>query len=182
MEQCRKLISTHQFNNEPLRIMLAVLASGLPATDFFITSPFQKHLFREIKMSDAAVKGRGIQWNAQTRRYAFTGRAADDVDEEAEPEEDEIRADVHEKFAIPEKPTKDNAVMAAIYGLTCTAVRSYQSALCTCPRERREWQPGLTVAPSLPAACARLLSERSDGVLEPRCGLAWEGDAAPGGQ
>jgi len=51
IEQCRKLIMHHQFNNESLRILLASLVSGLRNTDAFITSTLQKHLFREMKLS-----------------------------------------------------------------------------------------------------------------------------------
>ncbi|EAU87482.2 hypothetical protein CC1G_02241 [Coprinopsis cinerea okayama7 len=46
VDQCRKLITRYQFNNEPLRLLLASLSSGLRPTDAFITSTLQKHLFR----------------------------------------------------------------------------------------------------------------------------------------
>ncbi|PFH45985.1 hypothetical protein AMATHDRAFT_8403 [Amanita thiersii Skay4041] len=72
VEHVRKLITTHQFNNEPLRILLACLSSGLRATDAFITSTLQKHLFREMKMADAAVtKPEMLRWNPVNKRYAY---------------------------------------------------------------------------------------------------------------
>ncbi|TDL19819.1 TPR-like protein [Rickenella mellea] len=134
MEHSRKLISAYQFNNEPFRILLASLASGLPSTDLFITSTFQKQLFREMKLTDAAVKGKNIQWMAGSRRYApVSGGKDKDVDEDVEAgggeDEEQMREDVMEKFAKPEKPTKDNPVTVTIYGQTCNAVKSYQSAL-----------------------------------------------------
>src|ERR1700727_2562480 len=74
VEQCRKLITTHQFNNEPLRILLASLASGLRTTDSFITSTLQKHLLRELKINDTVVKNPdALRWVPTNRRYAVTG-------------------------------------------------------------------------------------------------------------
>ncbi|KAF9039723.1 hypothetical protein BJ165DRAFT_1530781 [Panaeolus papilionaceus] len=56
VEQVRQLIATHQLNNEPLRILLASLASDLKLTNSFITSTLQKHFFREMKLSDTSMK------------------------------------------------------------------------------------------------------------------------------
>ncbi|KAF9039804.1 hypothetical protein BJ165DRAFT_1530829 [Panaeolus papilionaceus] len=73
VEQVRPLITTHQLNNEPLRILLASLASVLKLTHSFITSTLQKHLFREMKLSDTAVKNLWIlRWNGLNMRYAAT--------------------------------------------------------------------------------------------------------------
>ncbi|TFK72655.1 TPR-like protein [Pluteus cervinus] len=71
VEHSRKLINAHQFNNEPLRLMVASLSSGLRSTDAFITSTLQKHMFREMRMADAAVKNpEGLKWSAANRRWA----------------------------------------------------------------------------------------------------------------
>ena len=53
---------------------MASLASGLKATDSFITLTLQKHLFREMKLSDTAVKNPEIlKWIPLNKRYVPTG-------------------------------------------------------------------------------------------------------------
>ena len=140
VEQARKLISQHQFNNEPLRILIASLSRGLKATDSFITSTLQKHLFREMKLSDTAVKNPDIlKWNPLNKRYAPTGQGkSTDPDEGGEDEgEDnehgslENESTTLSKFKRPEIPTKENPVIVTIYGQICIAAKSYQSAICT---------------------------------------------------
>lgn len=140
VEQARKLIGQHQFNNEPLRILLASLASGLKVTDSFITSTLQKHLFREMKLSDTAVKNPDIlKWNPLNKRYAATGQGkstdpddgGEDDGEENERGSFENESAAHDKYKRPEIPTKENPVIVAIYGQICIAAKSYQSAICT---------------------------------------------------
>jgi len=137
VEQARKLITQHQFNNEPLRILMASLASGLKVTDSFITSTLQKHLFREMKLSDTAVKNPDIlKWIPLNKRYAPTGQAkSTDPDEGDDDGEDNDRVSLenestsHDKFKRPEIPTKENPVIVTIYGQICIAAKSYQSAI-----------------------------------------------------
>ncbi|KAF8957215.1 hypothetical protein BDZ97DRAFT_1924824 [Flammula alnicola] len=139
VEQCRKLITQHQFNNEPLRILMASLASGLRTTDAFITSTLQKHLFREMKLSDTAVKNpETLKWNQLHKRFASTVQS-----KTAEPEEDEAddvglenytapsssSANANDKSGFPVLPTKENPVIITIYGQICIAAKSYQSAI-----------------------------------------------------
>ncbi|KDR78033.1 hypothetical protein GALMADRAFT_245006 [Galerina marginata CBS 339.88] len=140
VEQSRKLITQNQFNNEPLRILVASLASGLRTTDAFITSTLQKHLFREMKLSDTAVKNPEIlKWNPLNKRYAPTGQAKTaELDEEAEdgdapsiddPSSSTTSVSSTDKAARHEIPTKSNPVMVTIYGQICIAAKSYQSAI-----------------------------------------------------
>jgi general transcription factor 3C polypeptide 3 (transcription factor C subunit 4) len=132
VEQCRKLITTHQFNNEPFRIMLASLASGLRPTDSFIVSTLQKHLLRELKQNDVAVKNPELlKWTPSNRRYAVTvskggGDAEDPVDED----EDIVPDENIDKPNTPRILTKQNPIALAVYGQICTAAKSYQSAIC----------------------------------------------------
>ncbi|KAG6836328.1 hypothetical protein H0H93_009078 [Arthromyces matolae] len=99
VEQARKLITVHQFNNEPQRILIAVLSSGLRPTDAFITSTLQKHMFREMKLADLAVKNPELlRWNPLNKRYAATAGTV-------------------------------NPIIVAIYGQICIAAKSYQSAI-----------------------------------------------------
>ena len=140
VEQVRKLINQHQFNNEPLRILMASLASGLNVIDSFITSTLQKHLFRETKLGDTAVKNPDrLKWVPLNKRYAPTGQAkSTDPDEGDDDGEDNDRGSLenestaHDKFKRPEIPTKENPVIVTIYGQICIAAKSYQSAICTC--------------------------------------------------
>ncbi|KAG6863305.1 hypothetical protein C0991_006895, partial [Blastosporella zonata] len=73
VKQARKLITVYQFNNQPQRILIAVLSSGLRPTGAFITSTLQKHLFREMKLADVAVRTpKVLRWNSLYKRYAPT--------------------------------------------------------------------------------------------------------------
>ena len=64
VEDVRKLINTHQYNNEPFRILLASLSSGLYNTDAFLASTLTKHLLREVRGIDTAVKNpESLKWN-----------------------------------------------------------------------------------------------------------------------
>jgi len=143
----------HQFNNEPQRILIACLSSGLRPTDAFITSTLQKHLFREMKLADLAVKNpAGLRWNPLTRRYTV-GVAGGGKGEPGDEEEDEMDVDLGNgvdvgagagggekgkdkekdkegKQAPLEIPTKHNPILVAIYGQVCIAAKSYQSAIC----------------------------------------------------
>jgi general transcription factor 3C polypeptide 3 (transcription factor C subunit 4) len=145
VEQTRKLIGAHQFNNEPLRILLASLASGLHSTDSFITSTLQKHIFREIKIADTAVHNKeGMKWNALAKRYVpvlgATSKAADEEDGGADGEGDDdvpddmgsVNGQEKEKHnaVAPDMPKKDNPIIVALYGQICIAAKSYQSAIC----------------------------------------------------
>jgi general transcription factor 3C polypeptide 3 (transcription factor C subunit 4) len=136
----------HQFNNEPLRILLASLASGLNQTDQLVSSTLQKYLLRELRMMLAAAKGKQLMWNNACRRYApaqsdklvdAEAEGEDDVDGDADEEErgaaesaQKGAASVNDRFAVVNRPTKENPVIVTIYAQACTVVRSYQSALC----------------------------------------------------
>ncbi|KAF9039747.1 hypothetical protein BJ165DRAFT_1530795 [Panaeolus papilionaceus] len=73
VEQVRPLIMTHQLNNEPLRILLASLASVLKLTHSFITSTLQEYFFREMKLPDTSMKNlRILRWNGLNGQYAAT--------------------------------------------------------------------------------------------------------------
>ncbi|KII83764.1 hypothetical protein PLICRDRAFT_118961 [Plicaturopsis crispa FD-325 SS-3] len=136
VEQCRKILIKHQFNNEPLRILLASLASGLRQTDAFIASTLQKHLLRETKLIDMAVKDKDqLKWNGPNKRYVLAtggpGKADDDDDGDAE-DDDESKSAVPEEQDRPkmhDTPTKNNPIIVALYGQICAAAKSYQSAI-----------------------------------------------------
>ncbi|KAL0945283.1 hypothetical protein HGRIS_000791 [Hohenbuehelia grisea] len=131
VEQCRKLVNSHQFNNEPLRLLLASLASGLRPTDAFITSTLQKHMLREMKLSDAALKNpESLRYHAALRRWApVQGKAGEDDDDD-EPVGDTSKQDGEgSSDGGPRLPTKPNPMLVAIYGQLCVAAKSYQSAI-----------------------------------------------------
>jgi general transcription factor 3C polypeptide 3 (transcription factor C subunit 4) len=120
----RKLINSHQFHNDPPRLLLAALASGLMSVDAFIDSRLQKHLSRETRLIDAVVKGKDARWNPHRRRYHLTGGDEGDKEDPEDAEEDTPQ------IPAPEKPTKNNPIMICIYGQLCVAARSYQSGIC----------------------------------------------------
>ncbi|KAL4243959.1 Transcription factor Tfc4/TFIIIC-102/Sfc4 [Abortiporus biennis] len=139
VEQSRKLINTHQFNNEPFRILMASLGNGLHATDAFLASTLSKHLLRELKSNDLALKNPdSLRWNNTIKRYGIVGSSVKGEDEDEEPD---VGAGVNESGGIssttpmaisPDQiklPTKENPIGVAIYGQVCLAAKSYQSAL-----------------------------------------------------
>ncbi|KNZ78575.1 Transcription factor tau subunit sfc4, partial [Termitomyces sp. J132] len=132
VEQARKLITVYQFNNEPQRILIAVLSSGLRPTDAFITSTLQKHLFREMKLADVAVRTPEVlRWNALNKRYAATGTVKSEPGDGADDDADDAEpiAPADKDSEVLEIPTKYNPILVAIYGQICIAAKSYQSAI-----------------------------------------------------
>ncbi|KAI0372638.1 TPR-like protein [Pilatotrama ljubarskyi] len=130
VEQARKLINGHQFNNEPIRILISSLGSGLRATDAFLVSTLSKHLLRETRLADAAVKDpESLRYNTAQRRYGLVGTSgkgdADDVPEE----DDEVEAPAITELERAKLPTKPNPLNVAVYGQILLAAKSYQSAL-----------------------------------------------------
>lgn len=131
VEQSRKLINAHQYNNEPLRLLLASLSSGLRNTDAFLASTLTKHLLREVKANDTALKNpEALKWNPVLKRYGVGNKVDDDEDDagaEPTPVTGVQDAEVQPR---PPLPTKENPVGVALYGQICLAAKSYQSALC----------------------------------------------------
>ena len=147
VEQCRKLINTYQFNNEPMRLLLSSLASGLRPTDSFISSTLQKHMLREVRLSDGAVKTPELlKWNNSSQRYHL-GTVKSVGDDEAikgadAPEDDaEDAGDAADPTPTSDRkplwlPTKNNPFPVTLYGQLCLAAKSYQSAICKSSRNR----------------------------------------------
>ena len=141
VEQCRKLINTHQFNNEPMRLLLSSLSSGLRPADSFISSTLQKHMLREVRLSDGAVKTPELlKWHNASQRYHLgTAKSAgdDDAIKGADAPEDDAEefGDATEPAPSSDKrplwlPTKNNPIPVTLYGQLCLAAKSYQSAIC----------------------------------------------------
>ncbi|KAG2139828.1 uncharacterized protein EDB93DRAFT_1241934 [Suillus bovinus] len=136
VEQCRKIINTHQFNNEAFRLLLVSLASGHHPTDPFVSSTLQKHTLRELRIHDAAVKTPELmKWNPVGRKYNVSSSGKEEpskVDEEVD-EEAEIpgpmESNATEKTAV-RMPTKNNPIIVTLYGQMSLAAKSYQSAIC----------------------------------------------------
>ena len=130
VEQTRKIVYTHQFNDEPIRLLLASLASGLRPTDAFIRATLQKFLFREMKLRDAAsVTPDLVRW-VPGRRWTYAGGAGGAKGEEEDDDEDKGEKDEGSGSADrPPLPKEYSPVNMIAYGMTCVAARSYQSAL-----------------------------------------------------
>ncbi|KAJ7741412.1 hypothetical protein DFH07DRAFT_837995 [Mycena maculata] len=128
VDNCRKLMVSYQFNNEPLRIFTAAMSSGLRATDSFIVSPLQKALYREMKLSYMTAKTPElVKWVQPMKRFSLPVSKADDAndDEEAGGVEEVIDG----AHPLPDAARKNNPVITALYGQTCIAAKSYQSAI-----------------------------------------------------
>ncbi|KAF9034953.1 hypothetical protein BJ165DRAFT_671052 [Panaeolus papilionaceus] len=73
VEQVRKLITQHQFNNEPLRILLASPRAGLNSQIASSRQHCRSIFFTEMKLSYTSMKNPEIlKWNGLNRRYAVT--------------------------------------------------------------------------------------------------------------
>ncbi|KIJ23602.1 hypothetical protein M422DRAFT_275782, partial [Sphaerobolus stellatus SS14] len=81
--------------------------SGILSVDAFIDSRLQKHLNREVKLSDAAAKGKELRWNPHNRRYNLAGAAGEERKDEAEEQEEPSKASGPATHVdIPDKLTK----------------------------------------------------------------------------
>ncbi|KAI0766969.1 TPR-like protein [Trametes elegans] len=130
VEQARKMINGHQFNNEPIRILVSSLGSGLRATDAFLVSTLSKHLLRETRLADAAVKDpESLRYNTALRRYGLVGTSGKADPEDVPDEDDEVEAAAVTELEGAKLPTKPNALNVAVYGQILLAAKSYQSAL-----------------------------------------------------
>lgn len=130
-EQCRALINAHQFNNEPLRLLLASLGGGFLSAEAFINTRLQKHLIRELRTTEELVKGKDAKWNAiQGRWVVQSGSARERDDAEEGLEEVVVTADKSREKAPLPKPTKGNPIHMGVYGMLCNCAKSYSSALC----------------------------------------------------
>ncbi|CAK5274676.1 unnamed protein product [Mycena citricolor] len=128
VEHARKIITTYQFNNEPLRILLAVLSSGLHPTDAFIVSPLQKFLYREMKLVGVASKNPELaKWTPAQKRFSLINNKGEDGDDE--PADEAVPTAVGGDHVLPAYARKPNPVITAIYGQVCVAAKSYQSAI-----------------------------------------------------
>ncbi|KAF9039744.1 hypothetical protein BJ165DRAFT_1493738, partial [Panaeolus papilionaceus] len=106
--------------------------------DSFITSTLQKHMFRELKLSDTDVKNPGnLRWNGLIRRYASTATTGTAGKKKTEDEDHWTPAPTTGRGGgmtanvdgAPRIPTKENTAIFAIYGRICVAAKSYQSAI-----------------------------------------------------
>ncbi|CAK5261855.1 unnamed protein product [Mycena citricolor] len=128
VEHARKIITTYQFNNEPLRILLAVLSSGLHPTDAFIVSPLQKFLYREMKLVGVASKNPELaKWTPAQKRFSLINNKGEDGDDE--PADEAVPTAGGGDHVLPAYARKPNPVITAIYGQVCVAAKSYQSAI-----------------------------------------------------
>lgn len=115
--------------------MLASLASGFRPTDSFIVSTLQKHLLRELKHNDVAVKSPELlKWTPSNRRYAVVAtKGGGDTEDPADDDEDILPDEIAHPIEKPNAPrilTKHNPIPVTVYGQICTAAKSYQSAIC----------------------------------------------------
>ncbi|KAJ7485387.1 hypothetical protein FB451DRAFT_55581 [Mycena latifolia] len=132
VEQCRKVINSHQFNNEPLRIFVAALASGLRATDAFLSSPLQKAVYREMKISYVTAKSPElVKWVAQMKRFALPNAKPEEANDEDDGpgQEDGGNTNANDAHPLPDAARKCNPVITALYGQMSVAAKSYQSAI-----------------------------------------------------
>lgn len=125
LEVFRKLMLIRQFNNEPIRLFLACLASGLAQADTFVNTTLQKFLLREMRTHAAAVDGT-VYWVPSLKRYTMNSSVGKEDVEEG----DEEGAGVEAEKGIPPKPTKHNPMIALVYGQSLCVAKSFQSAIC----------------------------------------------------
>ena len=110
--------------------MLASLASGLQPTDQFISNTLQKYLLREMKVSDAAVRG-DVQYSQSNGRFVTLNKSVEDNADEDEPlPAEEGDTEKPDKGNIPKRPTRTNPVLITIHGQTMNASKAFQGSIC----------------------------------------------------
>ncbi|KAJ6590475.1 TPR-like protein [Mycena vulgaris] len=126
VEQCRKLMQSHQLNNEPLRILLAAIASGGESTDAFIIHPLQSVVRRELKFSRIVAEcPERIIWTSRVKRFTILPVSqTDEPNEEEDIETDDSIEDLHR---LPE--AKYNPVITSLYAQMFLMTKTYQKAL-----------------------------------------------------
>ncbi|KAJ7511160.1 hypothetical protein B0H11DRAFT_1700558 [Mycena galericulata] len=137
VEQSRKLLMSHQFHNEPMRIMMASFGSGVRPTDAFVAAAFQKYLHRELRMFDAAAnKPDSLVWSQMGKRFSLNSVDRDEAGDDEEEEEKSttaIRPVGRKKRKqcprLPDIAKKHNPAIVALYGQMCLVTKSYQSAI-----------------------------------------------------
>lgn len=140
LEHSRRLIFTHQFNNDPLRLYLACMGGGIHSIDTFIDTKYQKALRREIDYYKLITEGEEPRWAAPRNRWVFNDKGGKQDDEESsDGEQDEGGASNKKKSKVPtavvganpspSKATKDSPILLALYGQLSSCAKSYQSAL-----------------------------------------------------
>lgn len=118
-----------------MRVLVASLASGFRNTDAFITSKLQKHLLREIKLSDAAIRHQdALKWYAPRGRWALAPSGSWKGEEAGGDDDVDDAGPSTSKTGGPpsELPKVDNPMLVTIYGQLSLGARSYQSAICEC--------------------------------------------------
>ncbi|KAG8934610.1 transcription factor TFIIIC subunit tfc4 [Tulasnella sp. 417] len=139
LEHSRRLIFTHQFNNDPLRLYLACMGGGIHSIDTFIDTKFQKALRREIDYFKLITEGEEPRWAAPRNRWVFNEKGGKQDDEESSEGDEDEGASNKRKSKVPtaivganpspSKATKDSPVLLALYGQLSSCAKSYQSAL-----------------------------------------------------
>ncbi|KAG9007114.1 transcription factor TFIIIC subunit tfc4 [Tulasnella sp. 427] len=140
LEHARRLIFTHQFNNEPLRLYLACMGGGLHSVDTFIDTKHQKALRREIDYYKLITDGEDPRWVGPRNRWVFNEKGGkQDEDESLDEEQEEGATGAKRKSKVPtaivganpspSKATKDSPILLALYGQLSSCAKSYQSAL-----------------------------------------------------
>ncbi|KAJ7734190.1 hypothetical protein DFH07DRAFT_129989 [Mycena maculata] len=135
VEQSRKLLTNHQFHNDPLRIMMASIGSGLRPTDAFVATAFQKYLHREMRLLDAAANSpESLVWSQQGKRFSLNSVDAETDAEEVQEEGQEERKPVvstrkKQRPRLPDIAKAHNPVIVALYGQMCLVTKSFQSAI-----------------------------------------------------
>lgn len=180
VEHGRKIIFTYQFNNEPIRVLLASLASGHRQLDAFVASAFQKAMLREVRFSDLACNHpEQIKWNPSKRRFfSVSASSKSEYDDEGEGEDDTGADPSQMQVDAPSLPKKPNPLLVTMYGQSCT---SYQSAICTFRRRSLRSDSADAVNRLLTAGLRELSRRSSDLHVSGNC-FAGSCDAEAGRQ
>ena len=150
LEMFRKLMLTYQFNNEPIRLFLACLASGLPQADQFVNTSLQKFMLREMRTHAAAVEG-NVSWVPQMKRYTMHGIEKDKGDDEDA--DDGVGGEGGAETGATPRPTINNPMLSTVYGQSLVMAKSFQGAICTFRRTDSAFLRSDTMLSSLLAPC-----------------------------
>ena len=123
----------YQFTTNSLRLLQALIPSGLSAIDAFNSSTLQKFSIRQLKAIEHIARGREVKIGRTGMVSIVDDKNKDKEDKEEEEEEEEdavegANSDIREERFLPTKP---NPLYLLAYGTMLMASRSYQSAIGT---------------------------------------------------
>ena len=113
------IIFAYQFNDEQIRILLAVLASGYHQFDVLVAFMSQRAMLREVRFSGLVLEQ--TKWNSSKRRFFNLAAAAKSECDEGEAKDDTSTDPNKTQVDTPGFPYQPNPLLVIMYGQSYTS-------------------------------------------------------------